>query len=75
MTKDDYYNEKLVELREQKKLTQENVAQSVGVTRFTIIRAEKGEAASWKLLQALSTFYEVSISELLRVSESSQIAA
>ena len=65
MTKHDYDNQKLCDLREAKNLTQESVAESIGVSRFTIIRAEKGEKASWKLLQNLSTFYGIQISELL----------
>jgi len=72
MTKEDYDNTRLVKLRESKKLTQENVAESVGVSRFTIIRAEQGSAASWKLLQSLSAFYGISVSELIHPT---QIAA
>lgn len=66
MTKNDYDNLKLLSLRESKKLTQEVVAEGVGVSRFTIIRAEKGESASWKLLKSLSSFYGISISDLLK---------
>lgn len=66
MTKQDYDNDKLTKMRESKKLTQESVADSIGVSRFTIIRAEKGEAASWKLLQALSGFYGIPITDLIK---------
>lgn len=65
MTGNDYNNKKLVELRENKNLTQQNVADSLKVSRFTVLRAEKGESASWKLLQSFAAYYEVSISDLL----------
>jgi DNA-binding XRE family transcriptional regulator len=72
MTKNDYDNSKLIKLRESKKMTQEDVAETIGVSRFTIIRAEQGQSASWKLLQTLSAFYGISISELIHPA---QIAA
>ena len=66
MTSNDYDNTKLISFREDKKLTQQNVADSLNVSRFTIIRAEQGVSASWKLLQNLASFYGVSISELIK---------
>lgn len=66
MTKNDYDNKKLSDLRESKKLTQESVAESIGVSRFTIIRAEKGVKASWNLLESLCSFYGIPILELLK---------
>ena len=65
MTKSDYDNEKLSDLRESKGLTQAALAEIIGVSRFTIIRVEKGKQASWKLLKSLSKFYEISIDDLL----------
>ena len=65
MTGNDYNNKKLVDLREDKNLTQQNVADSLRVSRFTVLRAEKGESASWKLLQSFAVFYKVPISDLL----------
>ena len=69
MTKEDYDNEKLAKLRTGMSLTQEDVAGRIGVSRFTVIRAEQGNAASWKLLQSFAEFYKVSISDLIRPSQ------
>lgn len=70
MTENDYNNLKLLQLRMTRNLSQEDVANNIGVSRFTIIRAEKGQAASWKLLQTLSAFYGIAISELLQTENS-----
>lgn len=71
MTKNDYDNQMLVDLRQSRKLTQEFVANCVGVSRFTVIRVEKGESASWDLLKTLCQFYNISISELLKTQQAS----
>lgn len=55
----------LATLREDKNLTQQNVADALGISRFTVIRAEQGVSASWKLLQSFATFYGISINDLV----------
>lgn len=65
MTGNDYNTKTLIDLREAKNLTQQNVADSLGISRFTVIRAEKGESASWKLLQSFAAYYGVEISDIL----------
>lgn len=65
MTSEDYNNSLLATLREEKNLTQQNVADALEVSRYTVIRAEQGTSASWKLLGSFATFYGISINDLV----------
>lgn len=56
----------LAELRKERKLTQEQLGEKIGVTNKTISRWEKGNyLPSADMLKSLSEFYGVSINELL----------
>ena len=63
----------LSELRKEKKLTQEQLGEKIGVTNKTISRWENGNyLPPVEMLQILSEFYGVSINEILsgeRLSE------
>lgn len=68
MDRTDYDHDLLVTFRNAKGLTQEQVASEVGVTRITIIRAEKGEVASYGLLRRLTQLYDKPVTSILRVN-------
>lgn len=56
----------LKELRKEKNLTQEQLAEKLGITNKTISRWETGTyLPSVEMLQILSEFYDVSINEIL----------
>lgn len=56
----------LAELRREKKLTQEQLGEIVGVTNKTVSRWENGNyLPPVEMLQALSEYYSVSINEIL----------
>ena len=56
---------KIISLRTEKKLTQEQLATAVGVTRQTIIAVEKGKyIPSLNLAFKLSLFFNTSIEEI-----------
>ena len=58
-------NNKINELRKSKKITQEELADSVGVTRQTIISLENGKYnASLLLAHKISKFFGLSIEEV-----------
>lgn len=65
MNSNDYNNRELERLREEKRLTQQAVAEAVSVDRNTIYRAEAGTSCSYKLLRRLADFYEVDIVSLV----------
>lgn len=69
MDKTDYDNELLVAMRTASGLTQEQVAEEVGVKRLTIIRVEQGESASFDLLKRLTRVYGKPITAVLRVHD------
>lgn len=60
-----YDPEKLKKLREDKDLTQEQVAVTLNVHRQTIFRAEAGQNASYELLCALCDLYDQEVVSLL----------
>ena len=62
-------SENLLTLRKMKKLSQEQVAEAVGVSRQAYTRWEKGETVpDIKNCAALADFYEVSLDELVNFS-------
>ncbi len=69
------FNEKLQELRKQKGLTQEELAQSLYVSRAAISKWESGRGyPNIDSLKAISRFFSVSIDELLSGNEVLTIA-
>lgn len=69
------FNEKLQELRKQKGLTQEELAQSLLVSRTAISKWESGRGyPSIDSLKAIAKFYSVTIDELLSGDELLTIA-
>lgn len=63
-------NEKLQELRKQKQITQEELAESLYVSRTAISKWESGRGyPSLETLKAISDFFSVSIDELLSGKE------
>lgn len=63
-------NNKINELRKSKKITQEELADSVGVTRQTIISLENGKYnASLLLAHKISKFFGLSIEEVFIFEE------
>lgn len=64
------FNEKLQELRKQKKLTQEELAESLFVSRTAISKWEQGRGyPSIDSLKSISDFFSVSVDELLSGKE------
>ncbi|MDD2620002.1 MAG: helix-turn-helix transcriptional regulator, partial [Syntrophomonadaceae bacterium] len=69
------FNEKLQELRKQKKLTQEELAEILFVSRTAISKWESGRGyPSIESLKAISEFFLVSIDELLSGKELISVA-
>jgi putative transcriptional regulator len=61
----DYLQTKIQELRKEKKITQNELADAVNVTRQTIISLENGKYnASLILAHKIAQFFEVSIEEI-----------
>lgn len=61
---------KIAELRKPRKITQEELAVAVGVTRQTIISLESGKYnASLQLAYNISKFFEMSIEEIFIFEE------
>lgn len=71
MNSNHYNAERLQALRQQKSLaagksiTQQAVADALGVQRQTVYRAERGENISYEMLCALAAFYNVEVISLL----------
>lgn len=64
------FNKKLQELRKQKNITQEELASALFVSRTAISKWESGRGLpSVDSLKALSTFFNVSVDELLSADE------
>ncbi len=64
------FNEKLQQLRKQKEITQEELAEAIYVSRTAISKWESGRGyPSIDSLKALSKFFEVTIDELLSGEE------
>lgn len=69
------FNEKLQELRKQKGLTQEELAESLYVSRTAISKWESGRGyPNIESLKAIAKFYSVTIDELLSGEEVLTIA-
>lgn len=69
------FNEKLQKLRKQKNLTQEELAESLFVSRTAISKWESGRGyPSIDSLKAIATFFSISIDELLSSDELITIA-
>ena len=63
------FKDKIKSLREERKLTQEDVAQSIGTTKTTYIKYEKGsQSPQLNTVEKIANFYGINIKEL--VSES-----
>lgn len=66
----DMFKEKLRVLREKRRLTQESVAQELGVTRPTYTRYETGEREpDYEMLKKIAVFYRVSVDYLLGLTD------
>ena len=64
------FNEKLQQLRNQKKITQEELAKAIYVSRTAISKWESGRGyPSIDSLKALSKFFGITIDELLSGEE------
>lgn len=63
-------NNKIRELRKEKKVTQDELASTVGVTRQTIISLENGKYnASLQLAHKISSFFGMSIEDVFIFEE------
>ena len=63
-------NNRIAELRKQQKITQEELANAVGVTRQTIISLENGKYnASLLLAYKISRFFNMSIEDIFIFEE------
>ena len=61
---------RIVELRKPKKITQQELADAVGVTRQTIISLENGKYnASLQLAHKLARFFEMKIEDIFIFEE------
>ena len=69
------FNEKLQELRKQKNLTQEELAQSLYVSRTAVSKWESGRGLpSIDSLKAISRFFAISLDDLLSGDDLLEIA-
>lgn len=81
MNANHYDPEKLKQLRSQKskgvtsEITQQMVADALGVQRQTIYRAENGIDVSYELLCELAAYYDVEVVSLLYPTPKSQEVA
>lgn len=63
-------NNNIKEFRKNKKITQDDLAKEVGVTRQTVISLESGKYdASLKLAHKIAKFFDVSIEEIFLFEE------
>lgn len=61
----DYYNDKLVEARNLRGLTQLHVANTLNVTTTSIKRAEAGVVCGYNLLKQLCAFYGIPMDKIV----------
>lgn len=61
----DYYNDKLIEARELRGLTQKQVADELNVTVTSIKRAEHGIICGFNLLKQLCAFYSIPMDKIV----------
>ena len=65
-----YMKNNIYDYRKKKKMTQEDLAKMVGVTRQTIISIEQGKyVASLSLALKLAKIFEVKVEDLFEVEE------
>lgn len=62
----DYYNEKLVQARELRGLTQKDVADELNVHEKSISRVEAGQHCGYDLLKRLCAFYGIPMDKIVR---------
>ena len=67
MTNEYYKNELIKELREARRLTQEELAKATNLTSVTVSRVETGESCSFPTLIKLATALDVRWWKLLRI--------
>ena len=61
-----HYNPKiLVEAREKKRKTQQNIADLLKVDRQTIYRVEAGTSASFEILASICGVYEIPLTDVI----------
>lgn len=66
-------NDKIRKLREAKSLTQEEMADLLGITQTAYGKIERGESAvSWKRLNQISIIFEKKLSEWIEIEEKSK---
>jgi transcriptional regulator with XRE-family HTH domain len=65
MTADHYDTEKVVNLRENKGMTQTQVADAIGLTLRQYQRIEAGESASYEALVEIARVYQVPVTSFL----------
>jgi len=65
-----YDNDKLKELRQIHGLTQQEVADRIGIRRQTVWRAERGLSISFNLLNAFARVYGIKTLKLMRDARS-----
>lgn len=67
---DEYLKSKIADLRKQKKITQEELANAVGVTRQTITSIEVGKyTASLVLAHKIAEYFDSTIEEIFDFSD------
>lgn len=68
------FKEKLIELRKEKNMTQDDLAKKMGVSRSAICNYEKGiREPSFETLEAFADIFNVSIAELLNEKQASRM--
>ena len=68
------FKEKLLELRKQNGMTQDELAQKLGITRAAVCNYEKGiREPSFETLEAFADIFNVSIAELLDEGQASRM--
>jgi transcriptional regulator with XRE-family HTH domain len=75
MNAQHYDCDRLKEIREERGLTQLEVAERLGIDRQTVYRAEAGKSASYELLWDLCSLYQEDILTLLRPQRIEAVAA
>jgi transcriptional regulator with XRE-family HTH domain len=60
-----YYNQKLIDARQLRGKSQQEIADAVKVDRQTIYRAESGKNASYDLLADLCRLYEIPMTNII----------
>ena len=69
------FSEKLKKLRKEKKVTQEQLAQIIGVERSSIGKYETGTQPSTDIIKRIADYFGVSVDYLLGREEKSPVSA